>query len=94
MRTIRLEQAHGLVAVLANRGSAYGDRNDAAMDLGAFDEPEAEAALLVAASDLSEDPDIADAAGESLWEVWSRKGKSEPGLVAKMHPEARKFFVP
>ena len=94
MRTPKLEQPHGLVAVLANRGSEFGDRHDAAMDLGAFDQPEAEAALLAVASDLTEDPDIADAAGESLWAVWSRKGKSEPGLVATMHPEARKFFAP
>jgi HEAT repeat protein len=94
MRTLKLEQPQGLVAVLAHRASEFGDRHDAAMNLGAFDEPEAEAALLAVASDLSEDPDIADAAGESLSEVWARKGRSEPGLIAKMHPEARKFFVP
>ncbi len=94
MRTLKLKQPQGLVAVLANRGNEFGDRHDSAMDLGAFDEPEAEAALLAVASDLLEDPDIADAAGESLSAVWSRKGKSEPGLVAKMHPEARKFFDP
>jgi hypothetical protein len=86
------KQPAGLLGVLADRTAEFGDRHDAAMDLGAFDEPEVEVALLAVASDLSEDPDIADAVGESLHEVWHRKGKSEPRLVATMHPQARKFF--
>ena len=39
MRTLKLEQPQGLVAVLAHRASEFGDRHDAAMNLGAFDEP-------------------------------------------------------
>ena len=85
-------QPTGLLIVLADRAAEFGDRHDAAMDLGSYDEPEVEVALLAVASNLSEDPDIADAAGESLSEVWRRKGKKDPGVVAAMHPEARKFF--
>lgn len=82
----------GLIAVLADSGS--NDRQDAAMDLGAFDDPEAEAALLAVALNHAEDPNIADAAGESLREIWLRNGMDVSGLAASMHPEARKFFLP
>ena len=87
-------QPQGLLNVLVDCACEYGDRHDAAMDLAAFDEPEVEAALLAVALEHSEDPDIADAAGESLSEIWLRKGKNFPELVAAMHPEARKFFLP
>lgn len=70
------------------------DRHDAAMDLGAFNEPEAEAALLAVVLNHAEHPKIADAAGESLREIWLRKGKGVAGLAASMHPEARKLFLP
>ncbi|WP_457444064.1 hypothetical protein, partial [Roseateles sp. P5_E4] len=60
--------------------------------LGVFDEPEVEAALLAIALNLTEDPDVADAAGESLSEIWRRKGSAPPATIANMHPAARKFF--
>jgi HEAT repeat protein len=70
----------------------FGDRHDAAMDLGEYDEPEAEEALLQIVLADDQDEDLADAAGESLWQIWGRKGKHDIDLAARMHPEARKFF--
>ena len=87
-------QPRGLLAVLADSSGKFGDRHDAAMDLGAFDEPEVEAALLAVASEQTQDPDIADAARESLRQIWLRQGKAWPKIVASMHPEAKKFFLP
>lgn len=89
----RISQPSGLISVLLDASAPFGDRHDAAMDLGEYDAPEAEAALLQVASDLSSDPDIADAAGESLSSIWMRLSKSNPDLVESFHPEARKFFM-
>jgi hypothetical protein len=88
----RAKQPEGLLSVLADRSAQFGDRDDAAMDLCAFDQPEVEAALIAVVTDPCEDPDIVDSAGESLREIWRRGGKFESSLVSRMRPEARKFF--
>lgn len=86
------KQPEGLISVLLDRSAEHGDRDDAAMDLGAYDEPEAEEALLKVVLDPTEEEEIADSAGESLWQIWERKGKRDAAAVARMHPAARKFF--
>lgn len=91
-RKTPVDRPHGLISVLQDVRAEYGDRGDAAMDLAEYDEPEAEAALLEVALNGSADPDLADEAGHSLWQIWQRKGKSDPEVVARLHPEARKFF--
>ena len=78
--------------MLFDTSAELGDRLDAAMDLGLFDEPAAEQALLRIVLDASADGDLADEAGNSVCEIWSRQGKYDADLVARMHPEARKFF--
>ena len=88
------KQPEGLISVLLDLDAEFGDRDDAAMDLGGFDEPAAEEALLKVVLSGDEDEDIADRAGESLWQIWTRKGKNDPTVVALMHPAARKFFEP
>ena len=85
-------QPDGLISVLLNSSAEFGDRHDAAMDLSEHDEPAAEQALLRIALDVANDSDLADEAGHSLLEIWRRKGKHDSDLVARMHPEARKFF--
>ncbi len=84
------KQPAGLISVLMDADAEFGDRHDAAMDLGAYDEPAAEDALLRLA--FGEDEGLADAAGESLSDIWSRKGKHDATLVSRMHSAARKFF--
>lgn len=88
----RKTQPEALAEVLLDKAAEFGDRDDAAMDLADFDDPAAEVALTKVVQDLSEDPDIADRAGESLAEIWNRKAKWDSGTVARMHPESRKFF--
>ena len=88
------KQPDGLISVLLDTNAEFGDRDDAAMDLREFDEPAAEEALLTVVLSEKEDDDIADSAGESLWQIWTRKGKNDPRIVARMHPAARKFFEP
>jgi hypothetical protein len=85
-------QPQGLISVLLDKDLPLGDRDDAAMDLEPFDQEEAEAALLSVVLDQSEDEDLIDSAGESLWAIWKRKRKMPADLVARMHPAAKKFF--
>ena len=86
------KQPEGLISVLLDTSAELGDRLDAAMDLGEFDEPAAEQALLSIVLDAKADDDLADEAGNSVCEIWARQEKFDPELVARMHPEARKFF--
>jgi len=75
--------------VLLNKKAEYGDRSDAATDLAAYDEPEAEAALAQVAMDPSEDEDLLDHCGEALATIWCRKGRMDSSVFAKMPPPAR-----
>ena len=63
------------------------------MDLGAYDEVEAEQALISVVIDLNEDDDIADSAGQSLLEIWKRENKIDLEVISKMHPAAKKIFA-
>lgn len=81
-----------LLSYLENRANDLGSRDDVAMDLSRFDELEVEAALLKIVLDQSEEETLIDSAGDSLREIWERKGV-EPHDVELMHPSAQKFFV-
>ncbi len=83
-------QPDGLISVLLDEKAEFGDRDDAATDLAAYDEAAVESALLTIAP--GKDADLADSAGHSIWEIWRRKQKHDAEIVARMHPEARKFF--
>ena len=88
----RSKQPAGLISVLLDPSADEGSRDDAAMDLGDFDEPEAEEALLRIVLDLSADENLADSAGESVLQIWKRSGKFDADVVARMHPYARRNF--
>lgn len=72
-RRDKYKQPEGLIGVLLKTDAEFGDRDDAAMDLGEFDEPEAEEALLTVAEDPATDPMLAESCAESLGEVWARR---------------------
>jgi hypothetical protein len=79
-------QPSGLIQVLLDVRAEFGDRHDAAMDLGAFDETEVEEALARLACDVGTDDDLADACGESLAEIWCRKGDVTRDVLTKLTP--------
>ena len=89
-----IEQPQGLIELLLDKNAEFGDRDDAAMDLYKYDEPEAEQALIRVVQDMNEDADILDSAGESLAEIWKRKARWDASVVARMHPIAGQFFKP
>ena len=80
------EQPRGLIQVLLDERAEYGDRHDAAMDLGAFDSAEIEEALARIACDGLADDDLADACGESLAEVWCRNGSITQVVLIRLTP--------
>lgn len=84
-----------LLRWLLNKEVDLGLRDDAAMDLGEFDESEALAALLKIGQDRSEDPILFDVVGESLGEIWTRNGNFQPEEYAKLVEIAQDeaFFV-
>jgi hypothetical protein len=88
----KTKQPEGLISVLFDRSAPDSDRDDAAMDLYAYDGSEVEDALLSVVLDYAEDENVIDSAGESLAAIWQRKGKHDPTLVASMHPSAQIFF--
>ena len=68
-----VKQPQGLIDVLLDKRPENYDRDDAALDLGAYDEPDAEEALFQVATDPATDDDLADRCGESLANIWCRK---------------------
>mgnify|MGYP001773457614 CR=1 FL=1 len=68
-----IDQPQGLISVLLDTNAEFGDQDGAAMELGGFDEPEVEQALVEVASDPTTDPLLADRCGEALGEIWCRK---------------------
>lgn len=80
------EQPGGLIQVLLNVEAEFGDRHDAAMDLGSFDEESVEEALAHLACDPGTDDDLADACAESLAEIWCRKGDVTREVLTSLTP--------
>ena len=68
-------------------------RHDAAMDLAAYDQGEAEQALAKVALDPTTDELIADACGESLGEIWCRKGRINYDILKQLHGIALRLAV-
>ena len=84
-----IPQPQGLISVLLDETTPFGDRDDAAMDLGAYDEPEAEEALLSVACHPATDPLLAETCGESLGEIWSRRDALNQAGLMKLKGAAK-----
>jgi hypothetical protein len=84
-----MEQPSGLIAVLMDPTARLDERDDAAMDLANYDETEAEEALFYVATDPREDGLIQGSAGESLAEIWLRRGDETFPRLEELTAEAR-----
>jgi len=85
-RTKHTEPA-GLISLLLDRYAPFGDRHDAAMDLGAFETPESENALISIVLDRPEDDDLVETAAESLAEIWAQTRRFDRDVLARL-PDA------
>jgi hypothetical protein len=86
MRRKLISQPEGLIGVLLDETAEYGDRGDAAMDLSEYDGADVEAALAHVACDPAADEMIADSCGESLAEIWCRKGQLDEAVLLRLTP--------
>ena len=86
-------QPAGLISVLLDRSVPFGDRDDAAMDLAAYDTPEAENALVSVILDRTEDDDLVDRAAESLAEIWARTRRFDRDVFARLPDAAAPVFL-
>lgn len=77
-----------LVALLQDHQARPDERDDAAMNLAAFDNAEAFEGLLGAACDPGELDLVVASAGESLAEIALRTGRSVGQWMGIMRPEA------
>jgi hypothetical protein len=87
-----MEQPAGLLAVLLDPGAPIANRDDAAMDLGDYDESEVLAALLQVGSDADESERVLESVGESIAEILLRSGRSWCSEIDDLTPTARREF--
>ena len=92
MEPMKTKQPAGLIQVLLDPNAEFGDRDDAAMDLGAFDEIEVEKALAEVACDAAKEA-LADSCGESLAEIWCRRGHVTQDILIKLTPVSLRIAV-
>ncbi|MFF5076171.1 hypothetical protein ACFY36_03910 [Actinoplanes sp. NPDC000266] len=78
-----------LISVLLDGDAREDERDDAAQDLSAFDEPEVHAALARVATDAAESELVAASAGESLAELWIARGAVDRAVFERLVPPAR-----
>ena len=78
-----------LIRILQDKSIDLGVRDDAAMDLGAYDEPQVSEVLIQIATDLEEDDMILDSCGESIREIWGRRGYYNPTELDRFAPAAK-----
>ena len=78
-----------LIRVLQDKSIDLGVRDDAAMDLRVYDEPRVLEALIQTAVDLEEHEMILDSCGESIMEIWGRKGSYSRAIFDRFAPAAK-----
>lgn len=85
----QIDIVEGLASVLLDSKAELSERDDAAMDLGEFDDKVALSALYQVASNLSENEILAASCGESIAMIWLRKGACDEQILETLHPSAR-----
>lgn len=85
---MKREQVLGLIEILLDHNARLDERDDAAMDLYATDEPEALEALIKIASNSDEDLLLLTSSGESIGEILIRKQNLDTMILKKMQKQA------
>ena len=83
-----MKQPQCLIEVLLDVTASEAERDDAAMDLAAYDEPAVEEALIRVGADLSTPNVVAASCGESLAEIWLRKKQLNLYALKRLQGEA------
>lgn len=82
-----------LIEVLLDPAAKIADRDNAAMDLGRYDDPATLDALVKIASDGANPEFLRRAAGASIGHVWFRSGVRDVETYTSMTSEARRECI-
>ncbi|MFC1430906.1 hypothetical protein ACEZDB_09570 [Streptacidiphilus sp. N1-3] len=88
MDQVETRRTEALIRLVADSTARLDERDDAAMDLGASDDPRARSVLVDIASDPASEYILAASAGESLGEIATRTGPLTDEEVALLRPDA------
>ena len=84
-----MQQPEGLISVLLDKTACIDERDDAAMDLGAYDDNRVLTALLSIVLDSKAESFIMDTCGESIAEIWVKRNYFDIDIYKKIAPAAR-----
>jgi hypothetical protein len=84
-----MKQPEGLIGILLDRTARIDERDDAAMDLGGYDDERALAALIVIAASPSEPETLQSSAGTAIGEIWARTAVFDQAVFAQLTPIAQ-----
>ncbi len=83
----------GLITVLFDHNARVDERDDAAMDLGDFDDKRALEALSAVASNSQEDEMILNSSAESIAQILVRKKEFKKDLIKGLVPMAQDIIM-
>lgn len=94
-QAVLAHRAHKLevfTRLLRDKTVGLTDRDDAALEIGFYHEPEALAALVAVATDPTEDESLLATAGEMAGEICGRLGRDGAEFADRLTPAARSEF--
>lgn len=83
-----IDIVEGLISVLLDLTAEFSERDDAATDQGEFDDESALGALCQIADNHKEDEILAASCGESIAQIWLRRGFCDRQMLEYFHPAA------
>jgi HEAT repeat protein len=84
------DQVDLLIDILFDNTAREDERDDAAMDLGRYDDDKALNALLLIASNLNENDTVLDSSGESIAKILTRRKELNKDIFENLHPIAKR----
>ena len=90
---MKSDRTKGLIKVLLDRSASIADRDDAAMDLGDYDDPEVLDALIAIAVNANDEELVLASCGQSIAEIWIRKNIFNVDILEAMSIPAKNEIV-
>lgn len=78
-----------LIQILLDSSASLSERDDAAIDLGNFEDEKALNALIAFATNHKEEESIMDVCGESIAKIWVKRDQFNPDIFKNLHPYAQ-----
>ncbi|MDL0438116.1 hypothetical protein [Stutzerimonas frequens] len=85
-----MSEANCLIEILLDKKSRVDERDDAAMDLGAFDDESVLAALMLVGQDHNESDIVLASCGESIGMILMRRAAMDQSLLDGLAPVAKR----